>query len=164
MKKRRYFRWLLRKIRYDPNIDCDVGDLKLLFNTEFTYKCANDDNRASDGIELRYRFDKDYIHDDDWPCSVLEMMIALADRCDKNIMGEPGDPDNTAKWFWVMMNNLDMATTKEDLEIIVKKMLDRKYDRDGFGGLFPLKYPNEYQRNVEIWFQLCAYLDENYTA
>ena len=38
---------------------------------------------------------------------------------------------------------------------------ERSYAFDGYGGLFPLRKPHQDQRNIEIWYQMQAYLMEN---
>ena len=38
----------------------------------------------------------------------------------------------------------------------------RTYDSNGYGGLFPLRNPREDQRKVELWYQLNAYLLEQF--
>ena len=62
--------------------------LSLLHDTDFTYTIALDGNRYDDGIDLRYRFGNEQGYQDNMiasyldnrPCSVLEMIIALAIR------------------------------------------------------------------------------------
>ena len=104
---------------------------------------------------------------DETPCSVLEMMIGLALRCEIEIMGEPGK-DTTYKWFWLMVENLDLMRCSDDnfsgdyVKQQVKIMLDRGYRRNGFGGLFPVRMTRTDQRNLEIWAQMCGYLSENF--
>jgi len=68
--------------------------LRHLHNIDFQYMLPMDGNRAEDGIDLRYRFgyEKEYegstiaSYLDNSPCSVLEMLIALAFRCEEHIM------------------------------------------------------------------------------
>ena len=63
--------------------------LSQLHSIDFQYTLPMDENRAEDGIDLRYRFgyEKEYegsmiaCYLDNRPCSVLEMLIALAFRC-----------------------------------------------------------------------------------
>ena len=74
--------------------------LMQLHSTEFTYLISNDANRAEDGVDLRYRFACIYGYDDtpeclDGPCSVLEMMIALAIRCEESAMDASDYGDRT---------------------------------------------------------------------
>jgi hypothetical protein len=36
----------------------------------------------------------------------------------------------------------------------------RTYEPNGVGGFFPLENPNEDQREVELWYQMSAYVDD----
>lgn len=147
--------------------------ITLLHNIEFRYSIPMDANREEDGIDLRYRFITEvgipknyqevcaYL---DGPCSVLEMMIALAIRCEESIMDDPDIGDRTSEWFWLMMKNLglDYMNDREfDRDIAEEKIsifLDRRYKRNGEGGLFVVNGRRDL-RKVEIWYQMCWYLD-----
>lgn len=147
--------------------------ITLLHNIEFRYSIPMDANREEDGIDLRYRFMTEvgiprnyqevygYL---DGPCSVLEMMIALAIRCEESIMDDPDIGDRTSEWFWLMMKNLGldyMSDRKFDRDIAEEKIsifLDRRYKRNGEGGLFVVNGRRDL-RKVEIWYQMCWYLD-----
>lgn len=147
--------------------------ITLLHNIEFRYSIPMDANREEDGIDLRYRFitevgiPKNYQEAYgylDGPCSVLEMMIALAIRCEESIMDDPDIGDRTSEWFWLMMKNLGldyMSDRKFDRDIAEEKIsifLDRRYKRNGEGGLFVVNGRRDL-RKVEIWYQMCWYLD-----
>ena len=74
----------------------------------------NDINRADDGKHLRYEFASErsysnYYPIDNRPCSVLEMLIALAIRINDEIMWNPDYGDKTAAWFWEMIDNLGLG-------------------------------------------------------
>lgn len=147
--------------------------ITLLHNIEFRYSIPMDANREEDGIDLRYRFITEvgipknyqevygYL---DGPCSVLEMMIALAIRCEESIMDDPDIGDRTSEWFWLMMKNLGldyMNDRKFDRDVAEEKIsmfLDRRYKRNGEGGLFVVNGRRDL-RKVEIWYQMCWYLD-----
>ena len=46
---------------------------------------------------------------------------------------------------------------------IINRFLDRKYDRNGKGGLFTVKdRPSIDMRNIEIWYQMSWYLNEEF--
>lgn len=142
----------------------------------FDYILEMDSNRYEDGINLRYRFG--YENDisnqmitmklGDEPCSVFEMLLALAKRCDESIMGTI-DEDNTARWFWEFLNNLGLGVdyishrvNKDEIEHKVDIFLTRKYAKDGRGSIFIFKDPTINAREMEIWYQLMRYLNENY--
>ena len=161
-----YYDWLLDKINYhDTNFD-EV--LETLFHVTFTWDIANDDNRAGDGLVLRSTFmSEENWHTEpceEYDCSVLEMMVALAVRIEDDIMWD-GEHDRTAKWFWEMFRNLGLDTAENVLEVhdILEKLLLREYEFDGTGGLFPLgDWAEEDQRELEIWYQAQLFLMKNY--
>ena len=103
-----YFDWMCRMVaskKYKTRFYREL--LHFLHGIEFTYTIAMDGNRASDGIDLRYRFGYEEGYDnrlvthylDDKPCSVLEMLVALSMRCEETIMSD-GECDRTGVWFW----------------------------------------------------------------
>ena len=148
--------------------------LTYLHNTTFTYTIAMDANRESDGIDLRYKFGREYgLSDviianclDNSPCSVLEMMAALAMRCEDELMGDPDIGDRTSVWFMNMLSSLgldDMTDFVFDERIVEKRInifLDREYASNGCGGLFTIRHPRRDLRSVEIWYQAMWYFDE----
>ena len=164
----RYFDWLCdivcndrfaKGISYRNLLGC-------LHDIEFVYSIPKDENRAADGVDLRYRFCFDdaerYLRG---PCSVLEMMIALAIRCEETIMDDPKMGNRTAQWFWGMIVNLGLGSMTDELfngEYVTEtifKFLYHKYEPDGRGGLFTIRDCDCDLREVEIWHQLCWYLD-----
>ena len=168
-----YFEWmynLVCKNRYSKKISYRKL-LMYLHDTEFVYTIPNDANRAEDGIDLRYKFAVSVDCDDiyeyiDGPCSVLEMMIALAIRCEEDIMDDPNIGDRTGQWFWGMIvslghgSMLDSAYDKPYVEETVTRFLNRGYEPNGKGGLFTCRHCNHDLRHVEIWYQMCYYLNE----
>ena len=145
--------------------------LMLLHDIEFEYIIPKDGNRAQDGISLRYRFVRLHNCEDcldflDGPCSVLEMMVALSIRIEEDIMDDPDIGDRTGQWFWGMIVNLglgSMADSRFDkrfVEDTVERFLRRDYEPNGKGGLFKLRHCDKDVRDVEIWYQMCWYLDE----
>ena len=71
-----------------------------LFEREFVPMLGRDDNRAADGLYLREEFGAST---DSKPCSILEMLIALAGRFDGN---SGFDPEEVWENFWNMMRNV----------------------------------------------------------
>ena len=146
--------------------------LRQLYTKEFVWLIPNDDNRVEDGNDLRYEFvDEQRIAnvDRNWMglgCSVLEMMVALSRALSFEAEGEP------RVWFWHMIENLELsmmtdAVYKSSPDLVAAEvdeklnvLIWRTYAPDGSGGLFPLKHPNYNQRDVELWYQLNAYLLE----
>lgn len=145
-----------------------------LYARQFTWVIPHDKNRASDGFEMRYRFveqSSEYTYRDVYlyltsPCNVLEMMAALASRCEEHIMGDPSIGDNTGCWFWEMIANMHLDQCTNDyfdenyVEATISNMLEHRYQRNGDGGLFRVNDPTKDMRSVEIWCQLCWYLKD----
>ena len=168
-----YFEWLYKNV-CKGRVNNSISYKKLftlLHDMTFTYSIRNDFNRSRDGIDLRYRFamekgDDNIVHILDAPCSVLEMLVALAIRCEETIMDDPRYGDRTGQWFWIMMTNLgvDLMTDdrfdKEFIEERIYDFLDRRYSPNGKGGLFYIRDCRDDLRNVEIWTQLCWYLEK----
>ena len=77
----------------------------------------------------------------------------------------------TGYYFGVLIRNLKLnKLTDENWDILngdffvedaVFRVINRQFDYDGKGGLFPLRHPNEDQRCDEIWYQMHAWLNEN---
>lgn len=141
--------------------------LRHLYKTEFVWFTPNDDNRVEDGRDLRYEFiDDEGLNevDLDWMnlgCSMLEMFVGLSRRLSFEEDGESRD------WFWHIMGNLGLdiytdkvALPKDEIDEVLNRVIWRTYEPDGVGGLFPLKWPSQDQRFVEIWYQASAYILE----
>lgn len=144
--------------------------LRCLHDIEFTYLIDLDSNRAEDGIDLRYRYSyynglKEVPDCLDGPCSVLEMIAALAIRCEDDIMENSEIGNRTAQWFWQMITNLGLGAMNDSKfdEDRVRKVIDiflnREYEPNGRGGLFRINNCNHDLRDVEIWHQMCWYLN-----
>lgn len=171
--KEEYFDWLYSIIadRRVPFRDLCFA----LFNREFVYAMPLDGNRYEDGISLRYHFGRDkHIPDatiaavlDVAPCSVFEMMVALAYRCEENIMYDSDVGDRTSEWFHVMLKSLGLYSMDDRVgideryfNIVIDRFLERRYEPNGKGGLFLLKHCEHDLRKVEIWYQAMWYLTE----
>lgn len=141
---------------------------------------GNDSDRAADGTDLRYSFmaDSNLMNTEHiynvfkTPCSFLELCVGLADRM-AVILYRPSDGPKVHLFFWEMMDNLglleytnahiaDGSVKADDIFKIVDDVNMRKYDRNGVGGLFPLKDAAEDQRNVELWYQMTNYINQQY--
>ena len=166
-----YFEWMLDVV-YNNKYSKEISYRKLLMhlhNTEFVYSIPKDENRAIDGVDLRYRFAllKNYKEASNYiegPCSVLEMMVALSIHCE-DIMDDPNFGNRTGQWFWGMISSLGIGSMTDErfdrrfVDYILKRFLNREYEPDGRGGLFTIKNCDRDLRTVEIFYQLCYYLD-----
>lgn len=155
-----YFDWLVRQIWDGPG--STYRDLlTLLYDTEFVPIHADDFGRESDGLALRSTYLDGYHKEHDPGCSILEALIALANR----LSFLTDDPPSF--WFWTMMENLSLSDyismSESDLEDANEKLDNfvwRNYGRNGLGGIFPLRYSPNNQKKHGLWYQFCAYYDE----
>lgn len=171
-----YFEWMYQLVcneKYTKRLSYRKL-LTHLHDMDFTYIIGMDGNRAEDGIDLRYRFGYERQHNgpmiatylDDRPCSVLEMLTALAIRCEEHIMDDPDIGDRTGQWFWSMISNLGLSSLNDAsfdsifLNQVITRFLNREYERNGEGGLFTVNNSKYDLRTVEIWYQMCWYLDD----
>lgn len=143
----------------------------MAWETPYEWFVPNDDNRAEDGLNLRNRFELETsiklpnLGD----CRMLEFLIALAIRMNEATY-QYDDPNKIAYWFWQLVSNMHMDRfddfysyyrIRDDIAEGFERLNARKYHYDGSnGGLFPLENPVEDQREVEIWYQMMAYLQE----
>lgn len=171
-----YFNWLYSAVCGDRR-SRPVSFRRLmikLHDTDFKYFVSRDENKAIDGMDLRYRFAvmSGYDHSSDvivdilsGPCSVLEMMVALAIHCEEDIMDDPSYGDRTGQWFWNMIVNLGLGSMtdynfdEEYIDEVLERFLNREYAPDGRGGLFTIRGCDADLRTVEIEYQLLWYLN-----
>ena len=168
-----YREWLLDFIRFDDYCDRYGRLLDYLSTRKFTWSVDHDENRAEDGFALRCRFASEYDCDNFWEdrlpkkCSVLEMMIALSMRCE-DVVWNPDIGDRTAVWFWEMMWSLgfkymtNINFDKTQCKNIVDRFLSRSYQACGCGGLFSIWDSEVDMRKAEIWYQMHAWIEENF--
>lgn len=162
-----YFNWLYSKVAstfsHTPSLTY-WNLIRLLHGYEFVWLVQGDDNRATDGLELRREFsiESGIRGDSAWEttaCSVMEMLIALSRRAEF-LTGTP-----LRDWFWTMLRHLGLEELNDAHPNISRQVLGamerfvwRTYKRSGKGGLFPLTYTDHDQTQVEIWYQFNEYL------
>lgn len=168
----KYFNWMYDRVCKDRFADTISYEMLFMFlhDTEFVWSVPHDENRAADGIALRYRYCVEHDCEElewclDGPCSVLEMMLAIAIRCEETITDDPEKGDRTAQWFWSMISSLGLGSMSDTnynewlVNDVITRFLNREYDPDGRGGLFTVKHWNRDMRTAEIWHQLMAYIN-----
>ena len=173
-------------------VDCQEHPVRLykellwyLYSTEFYWVVELDANRAADGLDLRRSLCDDFSIDYfDTPCSVLEMMIALAIRCENDIMYDEELGNRVPKWFWLMIKNLkldkmdDFSFEIGPVSSTISGLMGRKFGPNGEGSLFPLPKngqmdhlwttngPDFWSKSGpledEIWVQMSHFLTQTY--
>lgn len=166
-----YFNWLCAKVNRPENSTPSLTYTKLLkrlHTTEFVWLVSGDDNRAEDGVDLRNDFliEAQLPEDPMWleePCSVLEMLIAFSKRA------EYATDSSYLGWFWEFLENLGLREFNDaayngftkKIDDILFRFVWRQYDfRGRGGGMFPLQDTPQDQKEVEIWYQFCDYLND----
>lgn len=164
----RYFRWLYNKAFDNKNYK---RLFEVLNDTIFdnTYLHPYDSNRIGDGVSLRYHFcaenglpysEADLYLDPDH-CSVLEMMLALAEKAEDMFVSNPDY--SVQRIFFDMLTSLGVSSMVDwsfrDIFVRnrIEKFLRGEYEYYGRGGLFTLPDAPEDLRNVELWYQMCWY-------
>ena len=167
-----YFDWITHLVLDDASVGQSHYRklFEYLHRTEFIYILPMDSNRESDGTDLRYRFayeeERQYQEIacllDIRPASVLEVMVALAIRCE-SIMEDPKYGNRTAQWFWEMRVTLGLGNM-DDIHFdeayvskVVSRFMAREYEPNGKGGLFHIEGVD--LRGVEIWTQMNWYFN-----
>lgn len=153
--------------------------LKKLHSTEFYSIVPNDDNRGEDGKrlrdifydEMRLRANTASFFVPDGPCTVLEVLIGIAIRMESQLMDNPRTMQ-MPECFWILIDNLEISHCNDSeyfnqyggevIDEAIEIFLSRRYERNGSGGLFPLKSHRQDQRDVEIWYQMMSWLMENF--
>ena len=173
-----YFEWLLDRI-------CDKSHpkeryrslLENLWIREYYPIIFLDQNRVSDGLTLRSEFNSlkriptvNKLSPDELsqPCTVLETLIALSIRIERDILTDDIG-DRTSVWFWTMMENMELDIMDERrydeyyVNTVVDKFLNRHYGPNGEGGPFYIPYSMKDLREVELWMQAMWYITANLT-
>lgn len=130
-----------------------------------------DENRANDGKSMRTKFIRhtgDTLEiPDDVPASVLEVMVALADRIEREIMHNGAEGDRTSIWFHAMVHSLGLDECTDDgydapyVNAVLQRFMTRAYDQNGAGGLFTISNPDFMSLPMpamEIWQQANKWL------
>lgn len=157
-----YYYWLLSLV--------DDGEhnilIRYLYTCPYRWQFTLDENRAAGGLNLRTRYANENGIDlqdvGTGPCSILEMLIALAER-----MMELLDYD-IYTWFWRLIQNLNLYVFDNShfdeklVNYILNQWLDREYDASGNGSLFPLIRYSGDCRNLDTWGQMNIWISENY--
>lgn len=166
-----YYMWLRHLVTKPPMKDFVHNKLlKILYEREYIPDNSYDNNRMVDGLYMREKYARQTTKTDEEygkkmqyidasfgrdPCSMLEMMIALAYRHDKKY----AEDLDTFGLFWFMIESMglssetDIAINEKRVNKVIDNFLDRRYSPDGRGSLFYVPSTKKDMRELEIWYQ-----------
>ena len=81
------------------------------------------------------------------------------------IMTDPDIGNRMGQWFWNMIVSLGLGSMSDSrfdaayTDDVISRFMNRKYKRNGEGGLFTVERCKYDMRTVEIWWQMNWYLD-----
>lgn len=160
-----YFEWLTDTILYIKNNDLLTSYQKLLrklFETEYFCEYAEDIERAKDGLYLRNMYERDTGLECMAPtigCSLLELMVALAMRCEDLIYDRRVE-NGIYNTFISMLDSLGIGSMDDYcyddalVDEILKNFLEHEYLRNGYGSLFCIKDPSISLVDKSLWTQM----------
>lgn len=182
-RKVTYFDYLYDEIdrnpRYGSVADRKICDAlaRIAIEPELFGRFAYDQTRIDDMKAAR----EDYIAafdregEDDmaraW-YSAFELLVTFASKIENVVMSNPIYGVRTAKWFWSMLENLDItyetccnrdgSVDLDYISSVIGRWLNRIYCYNGDGSPFPLKNPPEDMRNVPFWRHAMLWINENF--
>ena len=175
----RYFLFLLDRVKDDDDTRGRYIELlRRLHKKEFYYILPMDKNRADDGKGLRDIFAHAFGLEGSnmealaGPASCLEVLIALAERCENDIVHEDIEGDRSPDWFWKWCANLGLLKFTDEtivewlptgeLDICLDRWMERKFEKNGKGSPFPISITDGIDfRKEEMWRQMHHWISEN---
>jgi hypothetical protein len=164
-----YLRWLEPQLRDEHGNPSDTywDLLNVMFGKEFKPVHPMDENRMGDGLDLRVEFAREQgirtnALQNAGPCSFLEVLIGLSRRLAFFTGGE------AAGWAWQLLGHLELQRMSDPLtrpkqrktQEIMDAVINRDYAPDGMGSFFPLAWPEDDMTQIELWYQMSAYVGE----
>ena len=157
-----YFNWLVNIVVSREESRKFSMVLERLYATPFISYDEFDDNLKVNALSLRDR----YGFESGYETNVLEIMVYLATTIEDTIMTNDEYGDRTGLWFWFMMESLDLIqydnSRYDELDVDQKLdiFIERRYQKDGYGGLFTVENRNYDARKTNIWQQAMHFVTE----
>lgn len=146
--------------------------LSILYKYEFKVVVEMDHNRVKNALYLRDHLAEeaglDIISDD--YCSVLDILMHLADRIAFNVDRLGEHETGLRCYFWEMIENFGFREcTDENKNWDVEEVMDdldrwiyRNYGDNGNCTPFPICHTVSKYNKFELWDQMQIYIEENY--
>ena len=173
-----YFRWMIdEKVKLYDGWSSYFSLCMVLHRIYYWWDIWQDDSRVGDAAELRKEFCA--LADDpnvalEWmpyEVSVLEVLVALACRLERDNMMDDRYCDRTPLWFWAALKNAGllkyddytMTKAESENEVIMKvfDILEHRYDANGDGSFYPVKADGKDARTMTLWAQANNWIVEN---
>lgn len=170
-----YFNWLLDAVTSKEEQQIYSLVFMELYSVEFTSYNEFDDNLVENARGMRedfYNFSKtankliDIYGEIDFATNILEIMVYLATRIEDTIMSNPDYGDRTGLWFWYMMESLDIIQydnrryDESEVDQKLDNFIERRYEKNGFGGLFTVEKSRFDARKTNIWQQAMDFVTD----
>lgn len=141
--------------------------LKKLYSTTFIVKEYDDLHRSGDGLFMRSCFSTEVGLNDfkmeqfmDIPCNMLEMLVGLSARIEREYLGGDWEEGNrTWLWFYSMLDSLGLSGMKNrsyasgEVEDILFEFMNYEVESNGKGSLFYIPGTADGAR-LNIWAQM----------
>ena len=176
-----YFLWLGSLV----DVDWDRYEhlMYLMYEMDFVWCLELDSSRVDDAMALREEYydldpSEDWIMLSEKPASVLEVLITLARRMD-DVVIDIDTGDRTRFWFWEFVSNLGLKKYTDlrlfgdeyghidldsyeddmiDIQVILENWMNRTFEWDGKGSIFPIDDCVRDQRERPITYQMADYI------
>lgn len=174
-----YFNWMVSKLFYDDEeAEMHLAVVREMHNTLFEYSICTDENRQKDAQDLRYKFGYEHGYYeaeicrtlDVEPPSILEVIVALIDRVQENVLCDLEKKVSNQEIFLDILKSLGIDSIVGSyalsgdcarcFENAMSMFINRTYSYYGEGGLFTVQNPKYDMRDAEIWYQFMWYLNE----
>lgn len=168
-----YFDWLVRRV-------CTVDEkaeysllLMHLHDTTFVSFDEFDDNLVENSMDLRDEFLKssrtglkyyEIYGGFEFECTILELLVYLSVKIEDEIMTNDDFGERYSVWFWTMIDNLGLKFAKnsyydeEKVCQILENFIEKRYKRNGKGGLFVINSSKIDAKELDIWSQAMSFL------
>ena len=180
--KTEYLCYLMNRAQVDAEGGRGYLELcRVMQDTNFLPILEMDDNRCEDCRELRADYAE--LYDDEEAadildglygetCTMMELTVVLAEKMRYNLEDSEYEA-GTGKWFLEMLENCGLTEydneqfeenedSEDQVRTILTTLIFRKIGWDGEGSYFPLRWPKQDQRYVELIIQMNNYIEENY--
>lgn len=169
-----YFEYILEYLAGDGEGDGPSYSqlLWILYNYEFRVVVDMDYNRVKNALYLRDHLAEEAglnIIEDDF-CSVLDILVHLADRMAFNVDRLSERETGLRCYFWEMIENFgfeectdgDKNWAEEEVLVVLDDWVDRNYNENGSDTPYPIRHRVKKYQKMELWDQMQIYIEENY--